>query len=313
MTESQLEKLSTVKEIRNWKELNDFYEEKFCKSEKQWLFRGQKNSSWGLKSTLEREIVDFGIDMKQAPEIERGLLRKFRRQCHNYTTNVPEEDDSLEWLALMRHYGAPVRLLDWTYSFFVATYFAIEFTEEAQCAVWAINMDWMKKPLQAVLKAVLSQREDAGDAWEAWDKDDDLLEQSTFRTLFMRKQPLSLVAAVNPQRLIDRQLIQQGVFLCPGDVSDTFESNLITLLSELKSEAKDNFVKIKIDTSLEIRKDILLRLQRMNMNNATLFPGLAGFAQSLRTLMIKPEIFLHPGHEGQYHDFCVKCPWAGRF
>jgi hypothetical protein len=68
-------------------------------------------------------MASFGIDLGKAPRIESGLLRRFKRQAHHYISNPPEENDPLEWLALMQHYGAPTRLLDWTYSFFVALYF----------------------------------------------------------------------------------------------------------------------------------------------------------------------------------------------
>jgi hypothetical protein len=30
--------------------------------------------------------------------------------------DTPDQDDWLEWIALMQHYGAPTRFLDWTYS-----------------------------------------------------------------------------------------------------------------------------------------------------------------------------------------------------
>jgi hypothetical protein len=69
------------------------------------------------------------------------------RQCHHYTLHTPEADNVMEWLALMRHYGAPTRLLDCTYSFFAAVYFALEDFEledaEGECAVWALNSDWI--------------------------------------------------------------------------------------------------------------------------------------------------------------------------
>ena len=44
----------------------------------------------------------------------------------------------MEWLALMRHYGAPCRLLDWTHTFWAAVFFAIEKATDF-CSVWVVD------------------------------------------------------------------------------------------------------------------------------------------------------------------------------
>src|SRR5881227_953261 len=51
---------------------------------------------------------------------------------------------ALEWLALMQHYGAPTRLLDFTESFWIALYFAFEDAEE-DCAVVALDRSSLAK------------------------------------------------------------------------------------------------------------------------------------------------------------------------
>ena len=48
----------------------------------------------------------------------------------------------MEWLSLMRHYGIPTRLLDWTHSFLVAAYFAVDDADKARdCAIWALDFN----------------------------------------------------------------------------------------------------------------------------------------------------------------------------
>ncbi len=296
MSSETLKEYFKPEKAESWKQLNELYESNF-QTGARWVFRGQKKNAWGLKSSLERELENFEIDQCYACDLERGLLRKFKRQCHHYIPNIPEEKDSLEWLALMQHYGAPTRLLDWTYSFFVALYFAIESADisefadkKSRCAVWALNTDWMANPFRSVLK-------EYPDVLQKWESDKAVLRQETFKALFVGQPPMALVGAVNPRKLNERLTIQQGVFLCSGDVCKSFEENLIALLSKCRSESKANFIKITIEATLETKKEILLNLQRMNMNRATLFPGLVGFAQSLSTLMVAPDLFLHPGDE----------------
>jgi len=294
------------KEINSWEHLIECYNE-LSKTRQQWIFRGQKDSEYGLENSLERVIYSFGIDKNDLPQkddpdyrqrlanyhqrilsgglegrsvftIEASLLREFQRRFHLYGMSVPWEDEILEWLAMMQHYGAPTRLLDWTYSFFVATYFALE-EAETECAVWALNSDWMVEGFERILT-------NYPDALKWWNDDRDLTQRSTFKNLFIRQTPITLVGAVNPYRRNERLVIQQGVFLCPGDISKPFEDNLAALLSA--SDPRGNFIKYKITGDLSIRKEILLGLHRMNMNNATLFPGLEGFARSLRTFLILP-------------------------
>jgi hypothetical protein len=77
---------------------------------------------------------------------------------------VPDLDDTLEWLALMRHHGAPTRLLDWTYSFFVAVYFACEEAKtNAPCVVYALDTRKCVRDAKRQLAAVLALSPDEVD------------------------------------------------------------------------------------------------------------------------------------------------------
>jgi hypothetical protein len=52
----------------------------------------------------------------------------------------------------MQHHGAPTRLLDFTYSIYVAAYFALE-SADADAAVWAVNAPWALRTSVAVLSS----------------------------------------------------------------------------------------------------------------------------------------------------------------
>jgi hypothetical protein len=97
---------------------------------------------------------------------------------------------------------------------------------------------------------------------------------------------------VSPYYLNERLTIQQGFFLMPGDVTEPFESNLITL-SGNNNKLKDNLIRFRIQNNIETKCDILKRLHRMNMSRATLSPGLDGFGASLGNfLYFMPEILV---------------------
>jgi hypothetical protein len=66
------------------------------------------------------------------------------------------------------------------------------------------------------------------------------------------------------------------LFLCPGDVTVGFMNNLTEM-----QNLSDNIKGIRIDC--EARPELLAGLYRANLDRATLFPGLDGFAGSLWT------------------------------
>lgn len=131
----------TGQTISSW---NSFMQ--LCNTEftDRWHFRGVLDN-WALETALERAARDWRIPMNDLPEIEKGLLREFKRAYPpDESTLSPDDNDTLGWMALMQHHGAPTRLLDWTYSPFVAAFFALdallscgEF--ERKAAVWALS------------------------------------------------------------------------------------------------------------------------------------------------------------------------------
>jgi len=102
-----------------------------------WVFRGQPNAIWPLQPSLER----FATSIRDRPQaVEKYGFTEFRRHAHHYLSATPDNEDKLEWLALMRHHGAPSRLLDFTKSPYVAAFFATATAEEKEsAAIWAID------------------------------------------------------------------------------------------------------------------------------------------------------------------------------
>ncbi len=244
--------------------------------QEKWIYRGQRNVEWPLQTSLERACENYGRDITEAKKIEDILLREFQRKYHHYSVHIP--NDTLEWFSVMQHYGAPTRLLDFTYSIYVAAYFASEQAEKKDtkeehtkmdCAVWAINGEWAKEKSKTLFK-------EGSKGWKYINEDITRENAMDFDPTF-RKKPKKFVCPLNPFELNERLTIQKGVFMCPGDVRKSFECNLRDFSGW---DEKGNIKKIIIPNRL--RRKVLHFLSDMNISRATLFPGLEGFAQSLK-------------------------------
>jgi len=263
----------------NWRDLIGHYRDNSA-AWARWIFRGQRKSAWGLKSSLERAALDrFNCKPAHMLEIERGLLRKFEREAHHYLSRLPEPNDFMQWLALMQHFGAPTRLLDWSYSFYVAAYFSIERLEpDGTCAIWAFDSDWWRaralRALPPEVEAILMQ------------SDPNAKKPNTVAAILRRAEPLPLVFQLNPYRLNERLVLQQGIFVAPADVRTSFMENLNAIADE---EACDHLVKLELRGSHEVLRNAIRELTQMNISRATLFPGLDGFATNLKSLISFPE------------------------
>lgn len=311
---------------QSWEEAKRVFAREFGSH---WVFRGQRDHRWSLESGLDRLVIfplrQHGHQMQFLEEERYGpafheprLLQEFQRRAHHYldNTKLPGPDDLFEWWALMQHHGAPTRLLDCTRSPYVAAFFALEAAEKTDpahltAAVWAIDAAWCYR--------------EAAKRLRSWGRDFPL-PADLDNPLFYMENPANLplphrtdfwptelvnavlignwipfVVALAPFRMNERLAVQQALFLLPGTAKDSFAVNLLANGDNRAacplSEADFQQRVIKVLLPFHMRQDALYDLDQMNINRATLFPGLDGFAASLRTspfLYVKREYGLRP-------------------
>ena len=240
------------------------------KDESTWAFRGSRREAWKLETSLERYCKTIGRNLCDAVEIEHVLIREFRRRYHQYDIHPPRPEDDMGWMSIMQHHGAPTRLLDWTYSIYVAAYFALEHgccPDDRGSAVWAIDTEWTKIRIGELFRNDQDKRKYLLE--EINEKD-----VSVFRTIFINEGSARFVFQVNPFHLPQRSTLQKSVFMCPGDVGASFEDNL-----KAHPEWQNHVHKLVIPKAL--RREYLQRFHEMNISQATLFPGIDGFSKSL--------------------------------
>ena len=88
-------------------------------------YRGQEKSRWDLSPTISR----CGGITAEAP-----LITRFKQNALSLLPERPSNE--WEWLFVMRHYGVPTRLMDWTENPLVALYFAASQAPKSEGVVW---------------------------------------------------------------------------------------------------------------------------------------------------------------------------------
>lgn len=248
--------------LKSWNEIHDY-------QRRDWIYRGQKSAAWPLRSSFERLCDRWKIAPSRRLKTESHLRREFARTYHLYGQHIPKRHAQIEWMSLMQHHGTPTRLLDFTYSIYIAAYFALEDAED-KCAVWAVDGVW-------VINQSVAQYCKIGKSEAAIFKEptSEKHEKVASKLLFDGQSAMAAVQ-LSPFQMNERLRTQRGTFLAPGDVSVSFENNI----QSLPDYRLRNYI-VKIVISKKLRKTAIIQLNEMNISRASLFPGLDGYAQSL--------------------------------
>ena len=229
---------------------------------REWVFRGHSDSSWKLESSLYRLFNDIqpiieefkGTREKFAKDAhEKLLIEQFQAHAHLYLNVLPDKNNKLEWLSIMQHFGAPTRMLDFTFSPHIASYFSME-SGHGEFAIYALNHKKYTYQNEMVLEDVKDFTKEIFDN---------------------RKSAESYLIAYESRMSNERLVAQQGLFIVPSTNYQTLED--ILDYYELEEDRCKKFI-----LSGSLRYEGIQRLKRMNITSATLFPGIDGFCRSLK-------------------------------
>jgi len=264
-------KTYTLKRFQKWSQYLNFVNE----LTDNWCFRGHSNSSWDLKSSLERS--EF---FRLFEEVEQSFFVEFQRGARNFILEKDLPESIIEWLALMQHHGAPTRLLDFTKSAYIAAYFAFEYVavNVNSVSIWAINYNILNDRAERYLELrhdVEFEQKRSKFRDQDYEKTRRRLGEKDFEDQFILNNKRCLLP-IEPFKMNKRYALQQSIFICPANSYDTFMEQL----EFLEDESSKAIVKIILPSN--IRKEVLRDLQRMNITRTSMFPDLDGYSIGLK-------------------------------
>ncbi len=221
-------------------------------------FRGVQDARHDLSTSLNRHEGLFASH-------EKDLLRAFRK----YSRGVSQPCETLwDWLALAQHHGLPTRLLDWTFSPYVALHFMTEDPElyDVDGVVWCVDYHETNRLLPGPLRSQLD--EEGADVFTA----DMLAAAAEDLATFDRLTKHPFVLFFEPPSLDDRIVNQFALF-------SVMNGPLLRLDSFLESQKK-GVRRLLVPASL--KWEVRDKLDQANVTERVLFPGLDGLSRWLR-------------------------------
>lgn len=255
--------------VADWNALNDaVYAESWHgmlgRFRSDFVFRGISNARW---ASLTTSLIRLG---GAYAEMEGHLLRNFRKYAHLDAIQTVPVDSTWHWLAMAQHHGLPSRLLDWSYSPFVAAHFATSVLTDfdRDGLIWAFNYVRSQQYLPDMLREVLAQ--EGSNVFTA-----EMLQRcaATLPDLdALAAGGDHFVAFFEPPSLDSRIVNQYALFSLMSSASISLDTWL--------DEHPELFRRIIIPA--EVKWEIRDKLDQANVTERVLFPGLDGLSSWLR-------------------------------
>ncbi|HXK04336.1 MAG TPA: FRG domain-containing protein [Verrucomicrobiae bacterium] len=229
-------------------------------------FRGMCGD-WDLSTSLQR----LRHPLSTLKTIERVMFRNFRKYAYHEAVSIKSE---WEWLSLAQHHGLPTRLLDWTFSPFVAMHFATNELDKMDTdgVVWMVDFIASREFLPDVLSTSL--RKNAANGFNV-----ELLEGAfpKISDVELHKGGMDAFAVFFEPPSLDPRIINQfGLF--------SFLNRPDTLLNEWLEQActRSPGLARKLIIPARLKWELRDKLDQMNMTERVLMPGLDGLSAWLK-------------------------------
>ncbi|HEX2937057.1 MAG TPA: FRG domain-containing protein [Bacteroidales bacterium] len=224
------------------------------------VYRGLSDIAYPLNTGLIR----LGGNFKS---LERNLLRNFRK----YAGKKEYDDYTIwNWLSLAQHHGLPTRLLDWTFSPYIALHFATSNVDkyDRDGVIWCVDFEKASELLPDAFKQMLAQENAVGFSVEMMNQ----LCASLDDFDNLGRQCGDFILFIDPPSMDERIINQYALF--------SILPNPETIVNDFLDKHPELCKKVIIPASL--KWEIRDKLDQANITERVLFPGLDGLSMWMK-------------------------------
>ncbi len=253
-----------VIEAQSWEHLcgvlfDESWQPNLLRFRSHYAYKGLSDANYSLTTSLMRLGGDYH-------RVEKHVLRNFRKYAQR---DSMASDQLWNWLALAQHHGLPTRLLDWTYSPFVALHFAtVKLTDrDRDSVVWCVDYVRAHSMLPKKLQQVLE--EEGSDVWTSEMLDKHIPSWEALERAGGRDDVLLFL---EPPSIDERIINQYAMFSVLSSATRAVDDWLLDHPDLVK----------RVVIPAKLRWEVRDKLDQANINERVLFPGLDGLSSWLR-------------------------------
>lgn len=244
-------------------------------------FRGLADSAWQMPTSLIRLGGDFS-------SLEKHMLRNFKKYAYR---ELVERDSFWYWLTIAQHHGLPTRLLDWTWSPFVALHFATNDLQRMgeDGIVWCVNIRKVHSKLPKFLRSELVKEGSnlfTVEMLSGFERPDLTFSIAGTKISSSQFRPTRIGTIEDFDKLVKKAF---ALFFEPPSIDDRIVNQyaLFSVISD-STVYTDDWLKQypdlykKVIVSSSLKWEVRDKLDQANVTERVLFPGLDGLSSWLK-------------------------------
>jgi len=233
--------------INSWSSYKNWIESTI-KGGAQYYYRGQRQTSWKLQTSFHRYSEKTGISMLDYLDRIIPEVNYYVGATENKPIDISNKIEFGSLLARLQHHGFPTPLLDWTFSPYIAAYFAFK------------DIDPHKPDARSITIHMFD--------FNLWAK--------SFQQPLNLRDSVSFVSAFRPHAKNNPRMIQQMAVTTATNISDMGQY----LISRGNDSGNTFLYSATLPTSE--RKLVMNELNLMGINSMTMFPDFDGICASMK-------------------------------